>query len=328
MKKVWLTVFTALMAMVLVACGGQNPSPESSTSNKEESSESSKEVKEGTITITDANGEVEVTKNPSKVVVFDLAVVDTLRAIGKVDVVVGAPLKTVPSYLSDLPETIQSVGSMKEPDFEAIAALQPQLIVASGRTRDYIDKFKEIAPTIYLPIDNKDYWTSVSKNIKTIASLFEQKEIDQANNQLAALDKEISTIKKANEASTDKALALMLNEGNMSIFGANSRFAFLFQTLGFKASDAEIKDSSHGQEISFEGLKEINPDILFVLNRTLAIGGDASSDDSLLENDLVKETNAVKNKKVVNLTSDLWYLSPGGLQGSQLMIENVKTIMP
>lgn len=228
MKKVWLTVFTALMAMVLVACGGQNPSPESSTSNKEESSESSKEVKEGTITITDANGEVEVTKNPSKVVVFDLAVVDTLRAIGKVDVVVGAPLKTVPSYLSDLPETIQSVGSMKEPDFEAIAALQPQLIVASGRTRDYIDKFKEIAPTIYLPIDNKDYWTSVSKNIKTIASLFEQKEIDQANNQLAALDKEISTIKKANEASTDKALALMLNEGNMSIFGANSRFAFLF----------------------------------------------------------------------------------------------------
>ena len=34
-----------------------------------------------------------------------------------------------------------------------------------------------------------------------------------------------------------------------------------------------FEDSRHGQEVSFESVKEINPDILFVINRTLAIVG-------------------------------------------------------
>ena len=37
---------------------------------------------------------------------------------------------------------------MVEPDLEAIAALEPDLIIASPRTQKFVDKFKEIAPTV------------------------------------------------------------------------------------------------------------------------------------------------------------------------------------
>ena len=67
----------------------------------------------------------------------------------------------------------------------------------------------------------------------------------------------------------------------MAAFGAQSRFSFLYQTLKFKPTDTQFEDSRHGQEVSFESVKEINPDILFVINRTLAIGGDNSSNDGV-----------------------------------------------
>ena len=61
------------------------------------------------------------------------------------------PTKTVPTYLKDLAGKVKNVGSMVEPDLEAIAALEPDLIIASPRTQKFVDKFKEIAPNRSLP---------------------------------------------------------------------------------------------------------------------------------------------------------------------------------
>ena len=44
---------------------------------------------------------------------------------------------------------------MVEPDLEAIAALEPDLIIASPRTQKFVDKFKEIAPTVLFEAEKK-----------------------------------------------------------------------------------------------------------------------------------------------------------------------------
>ena len=216
---------------------------------------------------------------------------------------------------------------MVEPDIEAIAALEPDLIIASGRTIKYLDQLKEIAPTVIFSVDQKDYWNSVSKNIRLVASLFGKEAETKAEEEIKSLEASIKKVADVNEKSTNKTLTLMLNEGKMSAFSADSRFAFLYQSLKFKATDAKIEDSRHGQEMSFEGIKEINPDTIILLNRTLAIGGDNSNADTVLNNALFKETNAVKNNRVIQLTSDLWYLSGGGLQSTKLMIEDVQKVL-
>ncbi|RSJ09526.1 putative ABC transporter solute-binding protein YclQ precursor [Streptococcus intermedius] len=315
-KKLLLSILTAFAVVLLAACGAHNKQ-----NTKTNTSSSASEV-----SIKSAAGETKVPINPKKIVTFDLGAADTIRALGKESSLAGIPKKTLPAYLKNLSKNIKNVGTMKEPDMEAIAALKPDLIIASPRTAQYVKKLKEIAPTVLFKADNKDYWGSTKQNILSLASIFGEDGTKKAKSELAALDKEIESVASANEKSTKKALTLMLNEGAMSAFGAKSRFAFLYRTLKFKATDAKIKDSRHGQEVSFESVKQINPDIIFSLNRTLAIGGDNSVNKDLLNNSLIQETNAAKKKAIVNLTSDLWYLSGGGLESTKLMIKDVKNI--
>lgn len=316
-KTLLLSLFAAVAVVLLAACSDNKQSNSKTTNSSSASSE---------VTVKTANGNVKVPTNPKKIVTLDLGAADTIRALGKESSIVGMPKKTLPAYLKNLPSSIKNVGSMKEPDMEAIAALKPDLIIASGRTAQYVKKLKEIAPTVLFQTDNKDYWSSSKKNILSLASIFGEDGTKKAKSELAKLDKEIQTVVAANEKSNKNTLAMMLNEGAMSAFGAKSRFAFLYSTLKFKPTDAKIKESRHGQEVSFESIKQINPDIIFVLNRTLAIGGDNSANKDLLNNSLIQETNAAKNKTIVNLTSDLWYLSGGGLESTKLMIENVKNV--
>lgn len=315
-KTLLLSLFTAVAVVLLAACGANKQTSKTTTSSSAASQ----------VTVQTANGEVKVPTNPKKIVTLDLGAADTIRALGKESNIVGMPKKTLPAYLKNLPSSIKNVGSMKEPNMEAIAALKPDLIIASGRTAQYVKKLKEIAPTVLFQTDNKDYWGSTKKNILSLASIFGEDGTKKAKSELAKLDKEIQTVVAANEKSNKNALAMMLNEGAISAFGAKSRFAFLYSTLKFKPTDAKIKESRHGQEVSFESIKQINPDIIFVLNRTLAIGGDNSANKDLLNNSLIQETNAAKNKTIVNLTSDLWYLSGGGLESTKLMIEDVKNV--
>ena len=252
-KKLLLSILTAFAVVLLAACGAHNKQ-----NTKTNTSSSASEV-----SIKSAAGETKVPINPKKIVTFDLGAADTIRALGKESSLAGIPKKTLPAYLKNLSKNIKNVGTMKEPDMEAIAALKPDLIIASPRTAQYVKKFKDIAPTVLFKADNKDYWGSTKQNILSLASIFGEDGTKKAKSELAALDKEIESVASANEKSTKKALTLMLNEGAISAFGAKSRFAFLYSTLKFKATDAKIKDSRHGQEVSFESVKQINPDIIF-----------------------------------------------------------------
>ena len=296
--KLYLTALVASFLLLLGAC-----STNSSTSQSETSSSAPTEV-----TIKSSLGVVTLSKVPEKIVTFDLGAADTIRALGFEKNIVGMPTKTVPTYLKDLAGKVKNVGSMVEPDLEALAALEPDLIIASPRTQKFVDKFNEIAPTVLFQASKDDYWTSTKANIESLASAF----------------CETGTQKAKEESSDKKALAILLNEGKMAAFGAQSRFSFLYQTLKFKPTDTKFEDSRHGQEVSFESVKEINPDILFVINRTLAIGGDNSSNDGVLEDALIAETPAAKNGKIIQLTPDLWYLSGGGLESTKLMIEDAQ----
>ena len=65
-----------------------------------------------------------------------------------------------------------------------------------------------------------------------------------------------------------------------------------------------------------------NPDLIFVIDRTKAIGGDTSQ-NSLVENELVQQTTAGENDQVVSLDPQVWYLAGSGIESLKLMIEDV-----
>ena len=317
MKKKFLALATVSMIALLTlgACGNNGNKATDGSASKESSSDAAT-----TITVNDSNGSVEVPKNPKKVVVFDNGSLDTMDVLGVGDTVVGAPTKNLPKYL-DSYKKVESAGGIKEPDLEKINQLKPDMIIISGRQQDFQDKLSKIAPTIYLSVDAKDTWNSTKKNIETLAEIFDKK--DEAKTKIADLEKEIADVKEKAQASDDKALVVLVNEGQLSAYGTGSRFGIVHDTFGFKQADDAIEASTHGQSVSYEYVLEKNPDILFVVDRTKAIGGD-DTNDNVESNELVKQTNAGKNGKVISLQPDVWYLSGGGLESTHLMIEDVQ----
>lgn len=278
------------------------------------------------ITITHGLGETDVKINPQRVVVFDYPALDTLNALG-IDTVVGVPSKdNLPEGLEEYSkDEYTNVGTLKEPDLEAVKSANPDLIIISGRQADYYDQLKEIAPTISVAKDNTDYVTSMIENIKELGKIFGVEE--KANEEVVKLEEKIAEVKGMVEAKGAKALTVMVNEGNLSVYGDESRFALLYQGFGFTNIDETIDDSAtHGQTVTFEYLAETNPEYIFVLDRGAATGGESTAAD-VLDNDIVKSTDAYKNDKIVYLNPVVWYTNDGGLNSVNTMIEDVMNVL-
>ncbi|MGQ7562410.1 siderophore ABC transporter substrate-binding protein [Streptococcus suis] len=284
------------------------------------------------ITIQTSTGETTVPSNPQKIVVLDYGVADSLRALGKEDTIVGMPKDSLPTYLKDLKDKkeITNVGNLREVNLETVAELEPDLIILSSRTQDQQAEFEKIAPAIYFENSTSDYLNSVKTNATELAKLFGDEAVKEAESKLADIDTLVQTAQDKNKDTQLTTLTVLLNEGSMAGIAPDGRYSFIYKTLGFQPTDLKLEENtqgnqgrSHGSSLSLESVSQINPDIIFVVDRTLAIGGDDTQNSDILNNALIQDTNAGKNKKIITLTPDLWYLSGGGLESTKLMFEEV-----
>ncbi|EOT46457.1 MULTISPECIES: siderophore ABC transporter substrate-binding protein [Enterococcus] len=305
MKKIWSLIIIMSLGMVVAGC--------QKTSATTESNEKTVEVLDST------NQKITVPATPKKIVVFDSSLLDTVDALGEGDKVIGVPVKNLPTYLKQYGDR-ESVGGVKEPDLEKINALKPDLILISSRQADFKDELAKIAPTVYLATDIKDSWSSAQKNIETVATLFGKE--SEAKAKIAKIKTSIDALKTKDQALNARSLVVMTNENSLSAFGPGSRYGIVYDTFGLTPVDETLEPSTHGASISYEYILEKNPDYIFVVDRTKAIGGDQST-TNLADNELVKQTNAGKNNHVITLDPQVWYLAGSGLESLPIMIDEI-----
>lgn len=91
--------------------------------------------------------------------------------------------------------------------------------------------------------------------------------------------------------------------------------------------DAEIDTSTHGNEASFEFIVEKDPEYIFVLDRDAAIQTEgAQLAQEVMENDLVKGTQAYQNGNIVYLAHPaVWYTAEGGITALDLMLQDLES---
>lgn len=321
-KKLSLLLLTLVLAIVVAACGTQSTT---SSTEKEETAQSSNEqtasTEEKELTIKHQLGETVVPKNPQKVVVFDFGILDSLDKLGIE--VTGVPQANIPSYLSKYEDSkYENVGGLKEPDFEKISEIAPDLIIISGRQQDSYEEFSKIAPTIFMGVDTANYMESYKKNATTLGEIFGKE--DAVKEELEKVEESAQKLNETASASGKNALIVLANEGNLSAYGAGSRFGIIHDVFGFAPADKNIEVSTHGQNVSFEYIVEKNPDYLFVIDRGAAVAEGESSAKQLVENELVKNTKAYKEGNIVYLNPDFWYLSGGGLVSVSEMVKEVE----
>lgn len=311
MKKWMSLAVLGIMIVGLVGCGKQ----ETKTSETKDAAD--KEV----VTVQDGHGqEFEIMKKPQKIVVFDMGSLDTIHALEESEKVVGVPQKNLPSYLSEF-ENVSSVGGLKEPDLEKINQLKPDLIIISGRQEDYQETLSAIAPTLYVALESGQAWEDTLKNIEQLGQILDKE--SEAKSHIDSLKARRDQLHEKIEKKAEKALITLVNEGQLSAYGSGSRFGIIHDAFGYKQADDTIEASTHGQSVSFEYVLEKNPDVLFIIDRTQAIGGDTHNNN--IENQpLIAETTAAQKERLVRLDPEVWYLSGGGIESLNRMMDDLE----
>lgn len=271
------------------------------------------------VTIKHVQGEATVQKNPSKVLSFDLATLDNLDRLGIT--VQGAPTALIPDYLSKYSDdSVINIGTLFEPDYETVNAAEPDLIIVAGRSAPKLPELAKIATTIDLTVTPTNFLGDVKSNVEKLGAIFDKQ--DEAKAEIAKLDADIAKLK---EKSADKGTGLMVmtNGGKISAYGVGSRFGMLHSDFGIKPANTDIEVGGHGQPVTSEFILETNPDWLFVLDRDVAVGRDGSSAKQVLDNELVRQTNAWKKDQIVYLNSQNWYLVGGGFSALHSTIDQL-----
>lgn len=299
------------LVLLLAACGNSGEAEEKASADEEGKKEE--------VTIEHELGKTTLEKNPEHVVVFDFGTLDTLDSLGVE--VTGLPQMNIPSYLSKFESSdYKNAGGLKEPDFEAIYDMDPDLIIISGRQADLYEDFKDIAPTIYVELDAENYMESFKGNVEMIGKIFDKEK--EAEKQLLDVEENMKALQEKTADIDGKGLITLSNGGKVSAYGPGSRFGIIHDVFGVPAVDEDLDVSTHGQNVSYEYIAENNPDYLFVVDRDAVVNGEAAAKQTI-ENDLVKETTAFKEDQIVYLDPDIWYLSGGGLTSVQMMVDEI-----
>ncbi|RKH57477.1 siderophore ABC transporter substrate-binding protein [Corallococcus aberystwythensis] len=273
-------------------------------------------------TIPHAQGSTVVAPNPKKVVVFDLATLDTLDALGvEVQGVAGEYFPGPLAKYADA-KKYPRFGTLFEPDYEALHAARPDLVITGGRSSARYAKLAAMVPTIDQVTDDAHFLVTVEGNTERLAAIFDKQE--QARTLLEGLHQSIATL-KGTTASRGKGLIVLTSGGRMSAYGPGSRFGVLHDTFGIPPAAPSLKASLHGEAVGSEFILETNPEWLFVIDRDAAIG-EGGGAQRLLDNELVRQTAAWKQGQVVYLEPANTYLLGGGIHSMRRLLEQISDV--
>lgn len=276
------------------------------------------------LTIKHAQGETQVQKQPKTVAVLDWSTLDTMAALG-VEAQAIPSSANVPPMLKEYADSrFVKVGSLFEPDFEALKNLKPDLIILGRRASGQYQEVTKYGPTLDLTPNPSDMLGSVVRNTEILGQIFDRQE------QATVLTTKLKTSVEALQAqSKDKGtgITLLTSGGKMSAFGLGTRFGMIHDVFGITPAVADLKVGRHGQSVSYEFLLEANPDWLFVMDRDAAIGRDGVAAQKMMDNELVNATTAGTKNQIVYLDPVSWYLlDNSGLRVMQNSVDHLLSV--
>ena len=191
---------------------------------------------------------------------------DAILALGlkPIGVVAGRGQKTVPNYLSEKAKNIPIMGSIGQPNFEAIGAQKPDLILVDGtglkNNAKALATSRAIAPTVYTGDAGGD-WRS---NFTNIANALNQEQ--KGKQVLAAYDKRVKEMASALAPKYScKTFSIIRWQGTAAALILKELPAGVaLNDLGLKRpASQDRKGHGHSEPVSLENISQIDADYMF-----------------------------------------------------------------
>lgn len=270
--------------------------------------------------------------NPKKVVTYNLGVADIFSYIGLEKL--GIEKFGLPKGGNPLPESLREFDNKKYADTGTLFLLDKtvldlfdaDLIILDGRSAKHYEELKKDYPNadiLDLSITTYSYETQ-KNNFHVLGQIFEEAKdiLDEKIKEYQTNFNEISLLAK-----DFRALFIQANGKGFSVgSGKKGRYGLFFNEFGFLEADPngnKFDENSHGGNPSnTEYLKDVNPEVIFIMDRNQVVEG-TGSDLSFLKDPLVKDVLAIKNENVYMLHAESWYTITGGIKSTSQMISDI-----
>ena len=311
MKK----LIVLLLALMLTACG---------VPEKNETTE--------TITIRSLNANKELTDrevpyDPQRIAVLDMAALDILDALELGERIVGSAQVSIEYLTAYNPgDTIENLGTIKTADLEKVAACEPDIIFIGGRLASVYADLEAIAPVVYLGVDyEQGVVESTRENARTIASIFGREAA--VDTLFEGFQPRIDALKVTMEGKN--VLLGMYNASALSLMDTESQLNIIARELGANnlgESIGEADKAAHGEEASWETIITLNPEYLFILDRSTATGASDVGVREVIENELIQGLDVYREGKIIYFVdnANVWYTATGGVQALDTMLGDLE----
>lgn len=279
-----------------------------------------------TVAITATNGTVTVPVNPEKVVALDNTTFATLRDWGVTPVALPKdllPAEGFEDWAAD--ESILNIGTHREPDLEALSAIDADIILGGYRFASYTDQLTDmkIAPVVDIAA-NADaeggYVESLRASTTNLGKIFDR--ADDATALNAKLD---TAIADAKSATNDESVFLAIVNGGKIDNGAE-RIGRLLEPLNLTDVFAgEAGDIHKDSGLSIETIAQANPDWMIVLDRDAGTSTEGASPAKAIidAQEGFAGTTFTKNEQVIYL--DPFFYTTEGIQAYTDAFDSVAT---
>lgn len=177
-------------------------------------------------------------------------------------------------------------------------------------------------------VHSKGIVESTRYNAQTIASIFGMEA--QVDSMFTDFQPRIDALKAV--LNRRNVLLGMYNSNALGLMGTASQLNMIVKELGvnnLSESVGEVEKATHGEEASSETIITLNPEYMFILDRSTATG---ASDEGVMgareviENELIQELDVYKNGRIVYFIdhANVWYTSTGGVQALDTMLADLE----
>lgn len=312
-----ITIMASALLLLTACAKNEAPANANAKANAQTETNEAKASSTDTVTITDVHGEVEVKKNPEKVISLDNRTFDTLEAFGVK--LLAAPKDVMPSessYVRD--ESVENIGNHREPNLEILAAADPELVIIGQRFASYYDDIKKLVPNATVVDFNFDVSGKEGNAGENLVAGFTDSTLalGEIFDKQKEAEKIVADFQDALAGAKDsyngeKIMSVVVSGGEIGFSAPHSGRVWgpLYDVFGWTPA-LEIADSSSdhkGDDVSVEAIADSNPDYLLVLDRDAATSDAATSKPAkdVIENaQALQNTNAIKNGKVVYAPND------------------------
>ncbi|PPA70610.1 ABC transporter substrate-binding protein [Jeotgalibacillus proteolyticus] len=314
-KNLFLFLLIGILAIVMAACSSND-----NGAGNEESDNSSGDTEES-YTIEHAMGEATIEGTPERVVILTNEGTEALLSMGV------TPVGAVQSWTGDpwyehIAEDmtdVEVVGTESEVNVEAIAALQPDLIIGTKLRQEAVyEQLEQIAPTVMSETLKGDWQENFELYSKAINKEEEgQQVMDDYKHRVEELSGELGE-QVENEISMVRFMA-----GDTRIYHKDSFSGLILDQLGFARPEEQDIDDFSENGVTKERVEAMEGDVLFYFTYEEGDGEGSKAADSWLNDPLFQNLEVVKEGNIHEVSDTIWNTA-GGVRAANLMLDDIE----